>query len=101
MVGLLVMGFDPDSKGLSWVEGDRIEMGFLVDHSVYISPGQHFHFLSLQVVLPLLLEEEDEETGNVKRRHFGLRVILQFSPEVSAPIQFGPWNLISCNLDPN
>jgi len=53
------------------------------------------------VVLPLLLEEEDEETGNVKRRHFGLRVILQFSPEVSAPIQFGPWNLISCNLDPN
>jgi hypothetical protein len=51
MVGLLVMGFDPDSKGLSWVEGDRIGMGFLVDHSVYISLGQHFHFLSLQVVL--------------------------------------------------
>jgi hypothetical protein len=39
MVGLLVMGFIPDTRGVSWDEGDWIDSGFVVDHLVYILPG--------------------------------------------------------------
>jgi hypothetical protein len=39
MVGLLVMGFDPDIRGVSWVEGDMIDLGCVVDHSVYVLLG--------------------------------------------------------------
>ena len=38
MTGLLVIGFDPDTKCISWVEGDMIDLGFMVEHSVYILP---------------------------------------------------------------
>lgn len=39
MVGLLVMGFNPDTRGVSLVEGDRIGLGIVVDHLVYILHG--------------------------------------------------------------
>ena len=39
---------------------------------------QHFLFFLCRS-FPLFPEEEDEESGNVKRHHFGLRVILQFA----------------------
>ena len=30
-IGLLVMGLDPESSGMSWVEGDLIGLGIVVD----------------------------------------------------------------------
>jgi len=31
IVGLLVMGLDPESSGMSWVEGDQIGLGIVVE----------------------------------------------------------------------
>jgi hypothetical protein len=39
MVRLLVMGFNLNTRGVSLVEGDRIGLGIVADHLVYILHG--------------------------------------------------------------
>jgi len=59
------------------------------------------HFRGWSTGFPLLPEEE-ENTQGLARRRFRLGLSFFNLPlEVSAPIHFGPWNLISCNFDLN
>ena len=62
MVGLLVMGFNLDTIGMLWYEGESIDLGFVVDHSAWIEmmADQHF-FVLLQVVSFVSGEEGDEQ----------------------------------------